>query len=135
MAVTLPGAVPAPAEFATLFSDASKDQTNNNSQTLLNPFLQHLNDNTNNVSTENIWDRLAAAWHRRYAIAAIIISQGQAYPYLLPHRWEHVLPGPEPDLDGKSLPLTESSSKTKVIQLKLMPVSSACSLLPLLGYP
>ena len=42
------------------------------------------------------------AGHRRYAIVAIIISQGQAYPYLLlPHHWEHALTGPAPDLDGK----------------------------------
>ena len=100
MAATLPGAATAPAEFATLFSNASKDPTNNNPQTLLNPFLHNLNDDTNTTSMKNIWDRLAAASHRQFAMAAII-SQGQAYLYLLPHHWEHVLAGPEPDLDGK----------------------------------
>ena len=55
MAAMLPGAVPAPAEFAMLFSNTSKDPTNNNPQTLLNPFLHNLNDDTsNNVFMENI---------------------------------------------------------------------------------
>ena len=97
----LPGDVPAPAEIATIFSDASKDPTNNNPQILLNLFLHSLNDNTNKISMEEIRVRLEAAGHRRFAIVAIIISQGRAYPYLLPRRWEHALTGPEPDLDGK----------------------------------
>ena len=103
MSVILPAVVPAPAEFGALFSDASKDPTNNNPQTLLNPFIHNLNDDTNNVSTEHIRDRLVAAGHRWYEIVAIIISQVQAYHYLLPHCWcwEHALTGLEPDLDGK----------------------------------
>ena len=101
MAEMLPGAVPAPAEFAMSFLVVSKDLTNNNPHTLLNPFLHNLNDGINNVSTENIRDRLAAAGHRQFVIAAIIMFQGRSYPYLLPHHCEHALAGPEPDLDGK----------------------------------
>ena len=65
MAATLPGAVPTTSE---------------NPHTLLNPFLHNLNDDINNVSTENILDILMTARHRRYAIAAIIIFQGISYP-------------------------------------------------------
>ena len=101
MAAILPGAVTVPAEFAMLFSNTSKDPTNNNPQTLLNSFLHNINDFTNNVSMENIWGRLVAAGLRGFAITAIVISQGRAYPYLLPHYWEHALTGPEPDSGGK----------------------------------
>ena len=101
MAAMLLGAVSAPAEFATLFSDALKDPTNNNPQSLLNPFLRNLNDNTNNISTENIREILVAAGHRRFAIGEIIISQGRVCPYLLCYRWENALTGPGPDLDEK----------------------------------
>jgi hypothetical protein len=126
MDVMLPGAVPAPAEFAMLFSNASKDPTNNNPQTLLNPFLHNINDDTNNMSMENIWDILAVAGHRRYAIAAIIISQGRAYPYLLPQHWEHALTGPEPDLDGKFFTFDGELIKIRVTLSNFMPVSSTC---------
>ena len=67
------------------------------------------------------------AGHRRYAIVAIIISQGQAYPYLLlPHHWEHALTGPEPDLDGKFFTFDGELIKIEVTSSNFMPVPSTC---------
>ena len=66
------------------------------------------------------------AGHRRYAIVAIIISQGQAYPYLLPHHWEHALTGPELDLDGKFFAFDGELVKTKATSSNLVPLSSTC---------
>ena len=97
----LPACVPAPALFATLFSNTSKDPTNGNYRTLMDPFLHDINNVANNVSTSNLKDRIANAGNRRHVLATIIISAGKAYPYLLPHCWEQALTGPEPELDGK----------------------------------
>ena len=129
MAAILPGAVRAPIELATLFSGPSKDWTNNNLQTLLNPFLHTLDDDTDNVSTDNTREILTVVGHRGFSIVAIILSQGQAYPYLLPHHWEHALIGPEQDLDEKSSPLMEISLKTKSHRL------NSCQCLPLSTQP
>ena len=85
-----------------LFSRTSTNPTDNHPQTLLNPFVHNLNDNTNNVPTENTHNKLAVANHKRYVIVAIITSHGRVCPYLLPHHWEHALTGPDPDLDGRS---------------------------------
>ena len=82
MAEMLPGAVPAPAEFAMSFLVVSKDLTNNNPHTLLNPFLHNLNDGINNVSTENIRDRLAAPGHRQFAICSNYHVPGPIIPLL-----------------------------------------------------
>ena len=93
---------PAPAEFSKLYSDASTDPTNNQPGLLMEPFLHSLTNAASNMSTENLRGRLTALSGRgKYVYAAAIISDGKAYPYVLPEKWVPSLTNPDPRLDNK----------------------------------
>lgn len=101
MAGGLPGPAPAPALFATHFTDASNDPTQGQPQLLVQPFVHDLITVGNNTSTATLRDRIALAGHRRHAVAMIILSRGAAQTYLFPHRFEGGIMGANPELDGK----------------------------------
>ena len=112
MAAMLPGAVPAPAKFATIFGDTSKDPTNNNPQTLIDLFFHNMNDDTNNVSMENIREKYrqpGIAGQSRQLLSprakhnpTHFLTIGNMHPLALSRIWMK-----------KSSSLMESLSKTK----------------------
>lgn len=97
----LPVPAPAPATFASIFSDASKDPTGGNVAALMTPFLHSLTDPTQNTDTNIIKDRLATSGAQRQFIAATIVSKNKSRLYICPHRWDEGLIGTNPDLNNK----------------------------------
>ena len=97
----LPVPAPAPATFASKFSDASVDPTGGNVSALMSPFLHSLTDPNQNTDTNTIKDRLATSGAQRQFIAATIVSNGKSRLYICPHRWDEGLIGTNPDLNNK----------------------------------